>query len=177
MRFNIAWANTMAHNVTLKVALMALSFVTVALTLSTAKLSIRKPIIIDRGCFTSVVEGSSNEHTTTEIESFVKEAIRQRFNSDATPIPDYLSPEELAARLQEQKDLLSRTMAQTVIVRAIKANGNTVAVETDRLISVAQVRSAFQFPLIVTISSTTRSENNPYGLQALKIIPPKTELK
>ncbi|MBI2712747.1 MAG: hypothetical protein HYX41_07845 [Bdellovibrio sp.] len=177
MRFNLAWANTIAQNVTLKVALMVLSFVTVALTLSTAKLSIRKPIIIDRGCLTSVLEGSSNEHTTTEIETFVKEAIRQRFNSDSTPIPDYLSSEELAARSQEQKELLNRTMTQTVIVRAAKSNGNTVSVESDRLISVGQVRSAFQFPLIVTISSTTRSENNPYGLQVVKIIPPKTEQK
>lgn len=177
MKFSVAWANTAAQNVSLKIALMVLCFVSTALTLATARLAFRKPVIIDRGCFSSVIEGSSNEHTPSEIETFIREAIRQRFNSDATPIPDFLSEEELAVRTQEQKELGSRGMLQVVIVRSIKTNGNSVSIDADRLISVAQIRSAFSFPLTATISSTNRTSNNPYGLQVLKFIPPKMEQK
>ncbi|MBI2712608.1 MAG: hypothetical protein HYX41_07135 [Bdellovibrio sp.] len=177
MKYNVAWANTAAQNVSLKVALLVLCLIAIVLTLLVAKLSARKPIIIDRACFSSVIEGSQNEHSANEIEAFVREAIRQRFNSDANPVPDYLSPDELAARNQEQKELSSRTMSQTVIVRAIKANGNAIVIDADRLIAVAQIRSAFEFPLTATLNSTPRSVNNPYGLQLLKTIQPKTEQK
>ncbi len=177
MRLSLAWANTAAQNITLKAALMILCFVSVALALATVKLAVRKPLIIDRACFSSIIEGSSTDHSTTEIESFVTEAIRQRFNSDATPIPDYLAPEELLSREQEQKEFSNRTMTQTVIVHSIKVNGNTVTIDADRVISVAQIRSAFIFPLTATIKSTTRSQNNPYGLQLVKLVPPKTEQK
>lgn len=177
MKFSVAWANTAAQNVSLKVALVVLCFVSTALTLSTARLSFRKPIIIDRACFSAVIEGSANEHSPSEIDTFIREAIRQRFNSDALPISDYLSTEELAVRIQEQKELGNRGMTQVVVVRSIKTNGNSISIDADRLISVAQIRSAFSFPLNATISSTNRTNNNPYGLQVLKFIPPKLEQK
>ena len=177
MKLSLAWANTAAQNVTLKVALVVLSVVAVALTLTTVKLCMRKPLIIDRACFSTVIEPSSNEHSASEIEMFVREAIRQRFNSDASPVPDYLSPEEEGARVQEQKELSNRSMTQTVITRSVKVNGNSIAVETDRLIAVSQIRSAFSFPLSGTLQSTSRTQNNPYGLRLVKLIPPKTEVK
>lgn len=175
MKFNVAWAQSAAQNVTLKVALMALCGVVATLTLCVVKLALRKPLIIDRACYSTVVEGSSTERSAAEIDSFLREAIRQRFNSDATPISDYLSSDEMAARSQEQKDLATRTMTQVFIVRGIKTNGNTAIIDADRLISVAQIRSAFSFPLTATFSSTTRTQDNPYGLQLIKIIPPKME--
>lgn len=177
MRMPLAWANTVAQNVTLKAALLVLCLVAVSLALATAKLAIRQPIIIERGCISSVVDSSSTEHSATEIESFMKEALRQRFNSDAVPVPDYLSSEEILSREQEQKELSSRSMNQTVIVRGIKIDGNTTTIDTDRVIAVAQIRSAFVFPITATIKSTTRTQNNPYGLQIVRLTPPKTEQK
>jgi len=177
MKFSLAWAQTAAQNVTLKVALSVLCFVSGTLALSTVKLASRKPIIIDRGCFSATVEPSGNDHSASEVEAFVREAIRQRFNSDAAPIPDFLSEEEISARNQEQKEFSGRAMTQTVIVRSVKANESTVTIDADRLIAVAQIRSAFSFPLMATIRSTTRSQGNPYGLQLVKLTPQKAEQK
>lgn len=175
MRFPIAWANTVAQNISLKVAVIALVFVATTLAITTAQLAFRKPLIIERACYDQALEFSSSAHTHEEIETFVREVIRQRFNSDATPIPDYLGIEEESARTQEQKELGSRNMTQTIIVRSMKIIGNSITIDTDRLISVEQIRSAFPFQLMATLATTTRTAANPYGLQIVKIVTPATD--
>ncbi len=182
MRFNLAWAHSAAQNVTLKASLLILGFVTIALAITTARLAMRTPLIIERpsdrsfelGCSSHSVETSTG-HTSSEIDAFVREALRQRFNSDAKPIPTYLSNDEESARSQEQKEFTNRSMTQTVIPRNLKVADNTITVEADRLISVGLIRSAFSFPLTVTMSSTPRTETNPYGLQLIKVVSPKTD--
>jgi hypothetical protein len=175
MRFNIAWAAVAAQNVTLKVGVVALSLVSIALAITTARLSFREPILIERGCMTRVLDPGSTAHSNAEIETFTREAVRQRFNSDATPIPDYIAADELVARARELKELGTRSMTQFVAVRGLKVNGNTVTIDADRLISIAQIRSAFLFPLTVTVATTARTENNPFGLQLVKVEQPKQE--
>ncbi len=177
MRFSAAWAATAAQNVTLKVAVASLALVSTTLAITAARLSIREPLLIERGCFSRALDPSATSHSAAEIEIFVREAIRQRFNSDATPIPDYLSTEEVVSRAREQKELSTRSMSQFVIVRSMKTNGNSIAIEADRLIAVAQIRSAFLFPLTAAIATTPRTENNPYGLQLVKTEQPKPEGK
>ena len=177
MRFSVAWAATAAQNVTLKAAVASLAAVSITLAISTARLSFRKPILIERGCSTRLIETSSASHSVSEIEVFVREAIRQRFNSEALPIPDYLDRDEEAARSREQKELATRGMTQFVYVRGIKVDGNKVMIDADRLIAVAQIRSAFPFPLVATLATTTRTESNPYGLKLMKTEQPKQEAK
>lgn len=174
MRFTLAWANTVAQNVTLKMAVIVLSLTSITFAMTTAKLSSQKPLILERGCNTRLVEPSSISHTTAEIEVFIREAARQRFNSDASPIPDYLSREEESARTQEQKELATRNMGQTIIVRGVKTNGSSLEIDADRVISVGQIRSAFVYPFTATLGTTSRTENNPYGLQLMKITPTQT---
>jgi hypothetical protein len=177
MKFSLAWAQTAAQNVTLKVATAILASTTCILALTTVKLSVKKPLIVERGCVSRSVEASSQDHTDLEIESFMKEALHQRFDSGATPSADYISSEEMSARVTEQKELSGRGMAQVVIVRAVKASGSTVQVDADRLISVGQIRSALPFPLTITMATTSRTNNNPYGLQVLRVAPPVQEGK
>ena len=177
MRFTVAWAATAAQNVTLKAAVASLSLVSIALAITTARLSTRKPILIERGCLTRTANAASSERSVVEIETFVRESLRQRFNSDATPVPDFLSTEEAAARGREQKELASRSTSQFVVVRGVKVNGNNVAIEADRLISIAQIRSAFLFPLNAVVATTDRTESNPYGLQLIRVEQPKQEVK
>jgi len=175
MRFNIAWAETLAQNVTLKVAVVSLAVVSVSLTLITSRLAFKKPLVIERACLTRNASISDSAPTLTEIEALVREAVPLRFNSDAVPRADYLSDPELGARTREQKDLGSRGMTQVVFVRGVKIDRSTVTIDADRLIAVSQIRSALRFPLIGTIATTTRTESNPYGLQFVKIEQVKQE--
>ena len=110
-------------------------------------------------------------HTSVEIEAFVKEALRHRFDTDATPNAEFLSVDEFRLRAKEQDELQRRQMRQRVLVNGVTKNGDAITVDSDRLISVGTIRSAFTFPLTLTISSVTRSEANPYGLVLVKVTP------
>jgi hypothetical protein len=175
MKFSLAWANIAAQNVTLKIGVLALSIVSVFLGATTVKLALKKPLIIERACFSKAIESENSSRTAAEVEIFIREAIHERFDSDGTPLADYLSPEETSNRVQEQKELTSRNMRQTVLVRAVKVDGDAAMIDCDRIISVGLIRSALSYPLSVNIATTTRSTTNPYGLQVTKIAIPKPE--
>lgn len=179
MRFNLAWAATASQNVALKGSVIILGFVSMTLAITSVRLAMRTPILIERpnSCFDHTIVAASSAHTPSEIESFVREALQQRFNSDAKTLPTYLSSDEETARTQEQKELSNRGMTQFIVVRGMKINESIVAVDTDRLISVGQIRSAFSFPLTVNLTTASRNEINPYGLQVAKIVSLKAEVE
>ena len=175
MKFTAVWAETAAKNVTLKVVIALLSLLTGSLGITTAKLSLRDPLIIERTCFPKALTPASTARTVDEIEAFIKAVIHQRFDSGAAVIPGYLSVDEEVFRRQEQDALKTSNMTQVVIVNSIKIDKESVTVDADRLISVGQVRSAFAFPLVATLSSTPRTEGNPYGLVVIKVSPVNKE--
>jgi hypothetical protein len=152
-----------------------MSLTVVSLGYATVSLSFRDPLIIERSCYSKPLKATSTEVSPQELESFVREAIHQRFDSNATIAGEFISAEELASRQQEQQEIAQRSMSQRVLVNSIEVKGNVVTANTDRLISVAQVRSAFPYPLTLTLSSGTRSETNPYGLTVLKFSEIKRE--
>jgi hypothetical protein len=164
VRYTVAWADVISENLTLKAAILSLSAISCALLFLSVKLALREPIVIDRGCVTRAIETTSGERSSTEIEAFVREAIHQRFDSDATAIPGYLSEQEDRFRAQEQEELSKSGARQKVIINSVKKEGDKVTMDSDRVISMAQVRSAFPFPLSVMLKTTARSSANPYGL-------------
>ena len=68
-------------------------------------------------------------------------------------------------------DLKKKGMRQTLIVNSVTVNGDTIRVDADRLISVDKIRSAFPLMLEASVSRTTRTEDNPYGLLLTKVAP------
>ena len=92
------------------------------------------------------------------------EAISQRFDNITSSPATLLSEDENNKARKDREDLDSKKMHQRVIVNSITVQENKITVDADRLISVDTVRSAFGFPLEVTIASVDRSERNPYGL-------------
>lgn len=169
MRFSLAWADVAAKNVTLKIALTSTSIVCVILAVALVKVSLQPPLVIDRGGVSRAISPSSNEHTQTEIEAFLREAVTQRFNSDFTGPTLFLSDDEVIFRKQEQKELSSKSMRQTVVVNSIKIQNQNAEIDSDRLIAVGNIRSALPLPLRVTIANSQRSDANPYGLVLVKI--------
>lgn len=164
MKYTEAWASVVQQNLNLKRVTILFAFLSLILSLISLKLAFRDVLILDRGCFTKAVAKVENKHTTEEIEAFMRETLSQRFNSALQPTDGYLSPDETKLREQEQKELKSRNMTQTVLVRAIHEDDQGFTVDADRLIAVGEIRSAFKFPLKVRIEAKARSESNPYGL-------------
>lgn len=170
MRFPVAWAQVAAQNVNLKFAVAALSVTSIGLAISCTKLALKPPLLIERTCYSSAVATASIKHTSAEIEAFLRDALGQRFDTDSIIRDGFISIEESKFKPQEQADLKRREMRQQIIVGHVTAiNDSTVGIDTDRLVSLGQVKSIFPFPLEIKISKTQRSESNPYGLMIEKI--------
>ena len=163
MKLTVAWAKVISENSILKGVVISLTALVLFLGVTSLKLALRDPLVIERACFSKVADVVETKRTNVEIEAFLKEAIAQRFDSVAQG-SNYLSTEERNVRDREQRDLQSRKLAQKVFVNSAAMNGNKITLEADRLISVGDIRSAFRFPLEVKIESVTRSASNPYGL-------------
>lgn len=177
MRFSQAWAEVAKQNNVLRVAVLGVSFVSVVVLMISLKFAFKEPLLIERGCFTSASPIQSQVQTPEEIESFIKEALAQRFNSDSLVVGDYFSLEEIKNRENEQAELKRREIKQKLVVNTIKKQGDDYLADTDRILSVGQIRSAFQMPVVVTVAKNSRTSGNPYGLVLVKVAALKTEEK
>jgi hypothetical protein len=174
VKFTTAWADTLIQNTTLKLVTALLSFCLLVMCVCCIKLALREPLVIERACYSTALGLASSKHSPAEIDAFVREALRQRFDSDATVTPGFLSPEEEGFKKQEQDSFKNSQMTQKIVVKLVTAQDDSVTVDADRVISVGQVRSAFVFPLSLTLSSTARNVGNPYGLILARVSQPKT---
>jgi len=146
MKFTTTWADLASQNISLKIAVIFLSLTSMSFGVSVIKLATKDPLIIDRACVTKTVVPGTTARSQQEIEAFIKEALPQRFDMDTNHETFLLSEEEKSNRTQEEKDLKSREMKQRVVLNTIKVDGATVQVDTDRLLSIGQVRSVVSFP-------------------------------
>jgi len=177
MKFTAAWAQISAQNVTLRAVIACLSLTSISLAVGCLRISLKEPLIIERGCFSKAIERGNTRRTKEEINAFVEEALKARFDSATDSPSNYLSAEETEFRRQEQDSYKSNNITQKIIVNSAtedqgspkQENGTVLAVDADRILSVGKVRSVLAFPLLMTIASTSRSSSNPYGLVLVRV--------
>ena len=164
MKYTEAWASVVSQNFSLKLVSTILGIVSIVLGMINLKLSFKDAVIIERGCSSRAIQPIKDDHSKSEIEYFLREALSQRFDTQVQASDGLLSPDELKLRDQEQKEFSSRNMKQRVILNSVTESSEGFKLETDRIISVGDVRSAFKFSLLVKLESKVRSLSNPYGL-------------
>ncbi len=164
MKYTEAWSSVVSQNLNLKLVSMALGILSIVLGMIALRLTFKDSIIVERGCFSRGIVPVKDEHSKEEIESFLREALAQRFDSQIQAVDGLLSPDELRLRQTEQKEFESRNMKQKIIVNRFTEGPEGLKIDADRIISVNEVRSAFRFPLLVKLESKSRSYSNPYGL-------------
>jgi hypothetical protein len=170
MRFPEAWANVAKQNSVLRVAILGVTTSGLLALLISLKFAFKDPLIIERGCFSSVVGATSRqEPSKEEAEGFIKDALAQRFDTDANVQGDFISLEELGSRASEQEEMKRRNVRQRVVVNAVIKKDDAYIVDSDRILAVGSLRSALQFPLTVKIQRAARSFSNPYGLVLMKV--------
>lgn len=170
MKITTAWANLARNYTHLKFANVILGSCLIVLSIVCVKLSLKEPLIIEKACFTKTL--NPNTDTTrkvSEIEAFIKDNLKHRFNSEVLLNKTLLSPLEFKFRKEEQKAFKKKGIIQHVIVREVQVTKDQILVNADRLLAVGKVRSALSLPLIVKIQKTARSIDNPYGLIFEKI--------
>ena len=174
MRFTESLSKIANENTALKWVIISLSLVVVGAMLLIMTLATKSPLVIERECQSRAVDVAQAAPTNAEIEAFIREAIHARFDFDGIPTANLLSLSEIKLSDKDRKELKDRNMRQRVLVNDFKRDGDRVEINTDRLISVGELRSALQFPLILTLGSTARSVTNPYGLILVGTEPKKS---
>lgn len=164
MRFTVAWANVQNQNVILKLSLLVSSLCAIFFCITTTRLALRVPLLIERECFSNVVKAVNVSTTPPEVEAFIKVALSKRFDTDALDVKPYLSDEEWNFRLKELADLKSKSVTQRVFVNSVKIEGNLATVDADRFLTIEKVKTVTPFLLQVSVSKDARTESNPYGL-------------
>lgn len=164
MRFTEFWAEVLSQNNSLKWGLVSMSVITVALAICLVSVASREPLVIERACYDKALKPMSAKQTDEEMERFVREVLKKRFDTDALDSQVFLAGDEYATRLKEMDEFSKKGMAQRVFVNAVKIASSGITVDADRIISVGKIRSALPLPLALKVKFTDRSEGNPYGL-------------
>lgn len=164
MKFTTAWAKSAAQNVTLKIATVVLAAVSVVQLFIIGGYAARDLPVIERGCFSRVLQAKPVDPTKNEIEAFLIEALSMRFDSNSYLKEGFLSIEEVSSREKEQTLLKQRQIRQRIVVQDIKVESKEILVTADRVLSVAKIKSALLFNLKITLHQSNRTESNPYGL-------------
>ena len=149
-----------------RLANVCLSATSIVFALMLAMNLSREPIVIERGCDSRVIQVASSKQSIDEIVSFVKSAVRVRFESEPGGDPGlYLAHELQVARQKEQIELKGKGIDQRILVRsvAIEKNGD-LTIAADRVVAAGPARSAIPIRLKAKVASKERSESNPFGL-------------
>lgn len=170
MRFPQAWASIAKQNSVLRIAVVGVSISGALALIISLRFAFKDPMIIERGCYAKVVAKTSyQEPTKEEFEGFIREALSQRFDSDINLASDYIAIEELRNRDTEQEELRRRNIRQKIIVNSVVKKDDSFFIDSDRVLSVGSLRSAFQFSLVLQLERQARTQGNPYGLVLLKV--------
>lgn len=177
MRIDVAWADALKQNVTLRLCVGALAAAVIGLVFVSMTLAGRPPLIVDRACESRIAATVGEGHTRDEIEGFSKQAMVARFDTNANGGNALLAKEERVTREKEQAEFRAKGIVQRLLVHKVKMDGIRTIVEADRILAVGDVRTAFGVTIEASFGSVERSAPNPYGLVLVKAVPlvPKKE--
>lgn len=178
MRFSDARVKEAFERSSLKFSVFCLSIISLVFGILLAFDLSKEAILIERGCESKLLAVSSASQTKEEIQTFVEQAVKLRFDSKVSHDPSAFMLQDLyVARAKEQDELKRSGIDQRIIVRSVKLNNDFFLIEADRIVAVGKARSAIPTTLVARISSKGRSLTNPYGLVLTNIDQLKQEKK
>jgi hypothetical protein len=164
MRFTVAWADVLSQNTLFKWLLFLMAMLCIVLGTGLIFVAQKDPLVIERACFSGILATKDTAPTSGEVKAFVVEALNQRFDSTTGTFPAFLSIEERSKAQKDREELASKKIKQRLLINSVDIKENKITVDTDRIISVDEIRTAFRFPIEVQVATIARSERNPYGL-------------
>jgi hypothetical protein len=165
MKFSSAVDVTQRENRFLRNLVHALILVIGLLTIVDLLLYDRSPIMVERTSHgLEVVRSADLLRKPSDVEDGIRLMMKARFNTDAKSPELFLTPKELLMRVTEQKEMSARALNQSVIVRTIHLGKDEATVDLDRVIAIADLRSAVKTKVRITFEEVAPNELNPYGL-------------
>ncbi len=165
MKFSSAVDLTQKENRFLRNLVQMLILVIVALAIAVVLMFDKSPVMVERSVHgLEIVKSTDLLRQPSDVEMAIKLMMTARFNSDAKVPELFINPKEMLMRVTEQKEMKSRTMTQSVLVRAIHLEKDDATVDFDRVIAIGELRSALKTKVRITFEEATPNELNPYGL-------------
>lgn len=169
MKFTTAWSQVASQNIVLRGVLTLLSILVLVFSIQTCRLSVKEPLVVERGCTTKEATKTSNDRTSDEIQNFIRQNLSQRFDSKTDQQPAFFDSSEILAKEKEQSALAQRKIQQQVIIQSVEYKEKNWFVEADRIVSLEKIKSVLPLKLKVSVEKVSRSESNPWGLFITKI--------
>lgn len=169
MKFTEAWAGVAQENVVLKFTVAGLIIANAMTAFALTTFALKKPLIIERGHQTNTVKLSDDAPTKAEVDQFVRSALAQRFDSNASMDENLFVLGEIKNRQAEIKEMSSKNIEQKVIVNDVAVANEAVTVDADRIIKVGEVKTILPFPLNLKIVTVDRGAHNPHGLKVAEV--------
>lgn len=125
----------------------------------------KSPVMLERNSHgLEIMQPTELLRKPSDVEAAIKLMMIARFNTDAKAPEIFINPKEMLMRDTEQKDMKSRNMTQSVLIRAVRLAKDVATVDIDRLIAIGDLRSALKAQIQITFEEVTPNELNPYGL-------------
>lgn len=138
----------------------------------------KEPVMIEKSTRgLEIVESVKFSLSEGDTRNAIRLMVKARFETDAISPELYLSARQMDLREAEQKELKSRNMQQSVVVRAIKISKTEGSVDFDRVLALGDVRSALRTKIKVAFEEESPNELNPYGIVLSLADPEKVEDK
>ncbi len=125
----------------------------------------KMPIMVERSSHgLEIVRPTEFARSEVDLKTATALMMKARFATDTMAPELFLNQKQLLLRDTEQKDLKSRGMSQSIIVKNVTIEKDMALVDLDRLISVGDVRSALKAKVKVRFEEVSPNELNPYGI-------------
>ena len=164
MKFSNYVVHLANQNAIFKITTAVLSVLLVVSVSVIFALSTRKPIVIEVGQESRLAIVNEMPISEEEIKNFIYKILPERFDTDLIIERSYFEDTELFARAKEQTLLKERNINQRMLINKIEISNGVIVVNSDRLISVANIKSVLPLKLRINIQRINRSASNPYGL-------------
>ena len=166
MRFSMAVDSLSRENSNLKRSISLLIFVIGILGVLVYSQYFREPILIERSSRgLEVFRPTEFKRTDSDLRRGIEIMLKARFDTLAINPELFLTDRQVAIRESEQKELKSRNIQQSAVLRNIQMSKTEAQIDFDRVLAVGEVRSALKTKIKVAFEEATPNELNPFGLK------------
>ncbi len=126
----------------------------------------REPILIERSSRgLEVIRPTEFKRTDSDLRRGVEIILKARFDTLAINPELFLTDRQVALKESEQRELKSRNIQQSAVLRNVQLSKAEALIDFDRVLAVGEVRSALKTKIKVAFEEVTPNELNPFGLK------------
>jgi hypothetical protein len=118
-----------------------------------------------------IVSAMPLKRTKEDVIHAIGLMLKARLDTEAVSPDVFLSARQMELRNEEQRELKSRGLDQTILPRSVEVGDGQATAEVDRVVRVGEIRSALKTKVMLAFEEVEPNELNPYGLKLASLTP------